>query len=75
LPNSLRPWATIQTLPRPITNGLAGKLAVDANLSDLADPAAARSNFGLGSMAPQAADNVAITGGSIDGITLDDGTF
>lgn len=30
---------------------------------------------GLGAMAAQAANNVAITGGSIDGVTLDGGTF
>jgi hypothetical protein len=30
---------------------------------------------GLGTMSTQAASNVAITGGSIDGITIDGGTF
>jgi hypothetical protein len=35
----------------------------------------ARTNLGLGTMATQAASNVAITGGSIDGIALDGGTF
>jgi hypothetical protein len=58
-----------------ITNGLAGKLAIAANLSDLADPAAARGHLGLGSMAVQEANNVAITGGIIDGIVMDGGTF
>jgi hypothetical protein len=57
------------------TNGLAGKLAIAANLSDLADVGAARGNLGLESLATQAANNVAITGGSIDGVTLDGGTF
>ena len=58
-----------------VTNGLAGKLAAASNLSDLPNKGAARSNLGLGSIATQAANNVAITGGSITGIALDGGTF
>jgi hypothetical protein len=34
-----------------------------------------RQNLGLGSMAVQNASTVAITGGSVDGIALDGGTF
>ena len=46
-----------------------------SSLMAAADAAAARTLAGLGSMAVQAANSVAITGGSIDGITLDGGSF
>ena len=58
-----------------VTSALAGKLAAGSNLSDLPNKGAARSNLGLGSMATQASSSVAITGGSINGIALDGGTF
>ncbi len=58
-----------------VTTALATKLVKTANLSDLADIVASRTNLGLGSMAEQNASNVVITGGSISGITIDGGTF
>lgn len=58
-----------------VTNALAGKLAAASNLADLPNKTTARSNLGLGSMATQAANSVAITGGTINGISLDGGTF
>lgn len=45
------------------------------SLVDDADATAARTTLGLGSMSTQNASSVAITGGSIDNIEIDGGTF
>ena len=65
-----------------ISTSIGTKLTTANNLSELtATASTARTNLGLGSIATQAASNVAITGGSItnlstfDGITIDGGTF
>ena len=58
-----------------VTNALAGKLASASNLADLPNKVTARSNLGLGSMATQTSNSVAITGGAINGVALDGGTF
>jgi hypothetical protein len=59
-----------------VTTSLSGKLTTANNLSELtATASTARTNLGLGTMATQSASNVAITGGTIDGVTLDGGTF
>jgi hypothetical protein len=54
---------------------LATFTAFARNLMDDVDAAAGRVTLGLGTIATQDASNVAITGGSITGITLDGGTF
>ena len=45
------------------------------SLIDDADAATSRTTLGLGTIATQDANNVSITGGSIDNITLDGGSF
>ena len=53
------------------------ELALDLGASSVtvSNATTARSHLGLGSIATQNSNNVSITGGSIDNITLDGGTF
>jgi uncharacterized protein YjlB len=57
------------------TASLATLTSAGRALLDDADASAQRTTLGLGTIATQAANNVSITGGSIDGITFDGGTF
>lgn len=57
------------------TASLAVFSSFGRSLVDDADASAARTTLGLGTIATQNANNVSITGGSIDGVTLDGGTF
>lgn len=54
---------------------LATFTAFGRSLVDDADATTARATLGLGSMAVQASSSVSITGGTIDGVILDGGTF
>ena len=45
------------------------------SLVDDADASAARTTLGLGSIAPQNANNVSISGGSIDNVSIDGGSY
>ena len=57
------------------TASLAVFSSFGRDLVDDADASAARTTLGLGTIATQNANNVSITGGSIDGVILDGGVF
>lgn len=57
------------------TATLADFTTFGRSLVDDADASTARTTLGLGTIAVQNSNNVSITGGSIDGITFDGGTF
>ena len=54
---------------------VSGLTAFGRSLIDDADAAAGRTTLGLGTISTQDANNVAITGGTIDNVVLDGGTF
>lgn len=54
---------------------LATVTAFARSLLDDADAATARATLGLGTLATQSSASVSITGGSIDGVAIDGGTF
>jgi hypothetical protein len=59
-----------------VATSLGGKLTTANNLSELtATASTARTNLGLGTISTQASSNVSITGGTIDGVTIDGGSF
>lgn len=57
------------------TAALATFTTFGRSLVDDADASTARTTLGLGTMAVQSASSVAITGGTIDNVTFDGGTF
>lgn len=64
---------SVGTIVSGVWQGTAVALAYGG--TGATDASGARTNLGLGTIAVQAASNVAITGGTISGVTIDGGTF
>jgi hypothetical protein len=56
-------------------SSITGVLAIADGGTGSNSSSGARTNLGLGTIATQAANNVSITGGTIDGVTIDGGTY
>ena len=54
---------------------VTARLVASNNLSDLTSVTSARSNLGLGTMATQNASAIAVTGGTLDSVTITNSTF
>ena len=59
----------INSLSSNAQTQISGKLTASNNLSDVASASTSRTNLGLGTISTQASNNVALTGGSITGIS------
>lgn len=68
----INPSGVVYVALRYTAYAAGNNLTKDDNLASLVSASTARTNLGLGSMATQNSNNVAITGGTISGVTLTD---